>query len=105
MGICLSVQKPHFLAVRQEAERHADLPRVVPSLVLRRDGIDARSLDLNHRHELALPVAKDVISLRAVRKRVFEQDPHNDEGGCVHYKGLFMCTTTFLYPAGLASLD
>lgn len=104
MGIRLSVQKPHFLAVQQEAKRHADLPRVVPLLVLRRDGIDARALDLDHLHGPALPVAKDVVSLRAVRNRVFEQDPHNDEGGCGHYKGLFMCTTAFLYPAGLAEV-
>ena len=78
VGIRLSVQKPHFLAARQEAERHADLPRVVPCLVLRRDGIDARALGLDHRHGPALPVAKDVVGLRGVRKRVFEQDAHND---------------------------
>ena len=76
VGIRLPIQEPHFLAVREEDERHAELFGVVPTLILRRNGIDARALGLQRRHRSALPVAEHVVGLRAVGERMFEQDAH-----------------------------
>ena len=36
------------------------------------------------------------------RRCMPEQEAHNDNGGCVHFKGLFSNTAAYLYPAGLA---
>ena len=74
VGVGLPIQKPHFLSVRQEDERYAELFGVVPALVLRRNGIGARPLRLQRRHRPPLPVAEHVVGLRAVGQRVFEQD-------------------------------
>ena len=73
VAVGFPVEEPHFLAVRQEYERHAELFGVVPALVLRRDRIGARPLGLQRRHGAALTVAEHIVGLRAVRKRVFEQ--------------------------------
>ena len=74
VGIFVPLEKPHFVAVRQEHERHAELCGVVPTLILRRNGIDARPLGFQHRHGPALPVAEHVVGLRAVGQHVLEQD-------------------------------
>ena len=74
VGVRLPIQEPHFLAVRKEDERDAELLGVMSSLVLRRDRIDARPLGLQHRHGPALPVAEHVVGQRAVGQRVLEQD-------------------------------
>ena len=73
MGGGLPIQKPYFLAVRQEDERYAELLGVVAALILCRNGIDARTLCLQHRHGPSLAVAEHIVGLRAVRQRVFEQ--------------------------------
>ena len=74
VGIRLAIKQPHFFAVRQESERHVELFGVVPPLVLRRNGIGARSLGFERRHGPALPVAEHVVCLRSVRQRVLEKD-------------------------------
>ena len=74
VGVRLPIKEPYFLAVRQENERHPELSRVVPALILRCDGIYAGAFGLKHGHRSALPVAEDVVGLRPVRQRVFEKD-------------------------------
>ena len=50
VGVRVSVQKPHLVAVRQEHEGNSEQLRVVPTLVLGGDRLDARALGLDHRH-------------------------------------------------------
>ena len=67
MGVRLPFHEPHFLAVRQEDERYAELFGVVLPLTLRPDRLGARPLGFQRRHGPALPVAEYVVGLRAVR--------------------------------------
>ena len=57
VGVGFAIEKPHFLAVRQEDERHAELFGVVLPLVLGCDGMGARPLGFQRRHRPTLAVA------------------------------------------------
>ena len=74
VGVRVTVQKPHLVAVRQEHEGNPEQLRVVPPLVLGGDRLDARPLGLDHRHRPPGAVAEHVVRARAVRERMLEQD-------------------------------
>ena len=57
VGVGFAIEEPHFLAVRQEDERHPKLSGAGACLVVRRDGIDARAFGFEHRHRATLPAS------------------------------------------------
>ena len=74
MRLDLPVPEPHFLAVGEEDERHAQLLRIRPRLPRRIGRVGGRPLGLDDRQRPPIAVAQHVVGLGRIRQHVLE--PH-----------------------------